>query len=90
MRGRFRSAIASLAVLMSTTAKAADLATIARSLAKEPTFRASTRGLGKGTFAALAIDRVPANVHPVAGVNFPTAETGRPPTHVEFVLGHRC
>ena len=49
-----------------------------------------TPGLGKGTFAFLSPDAVPADIHPVAEVEFPAASADARPIRARFVLGHRC
>jgi len=49
-----------------------------------------TPGLGKGTFAFLSTDAVPANVHPVAEIEFPAASENAKPIRSTFTLDHRC
>jgi hypothetical protein len=49
-----------------------------------------TPGVGKGTFALLSTDAVPADIHPVAEVEFPAASAGAKPIRAKFTLDHRC
>ena len=55
-------------------------------------FRAAigTPGLGKGTFAILDPEAVPADMHPVAEVEFPAASAEAQPIRARFVLARRC
>ena len=55
-------------------------------------FRAAigTPGLGQGTFAILDPEAVPADIHPVAEVEFPAASADARPIRARFVLDHRC
>ena len=55
-------------------------------------FRAAigTPGLGKGTFAFLTTDAVPAGIHPVAEVEFPAASADARPIRARAVLALRC
>jgi hypothetical protein len=49
-----------------------------------------TPGLGKGAFAGLAHKTVPADVHPVADIEFPNRKPGRPAVKLKVVLKQRC
>jgi hypothetical protein len=49
-----------------------------------------TPGLGRGTFVALSAGDVPADVHPVAEVEFPSKEAGGKPVRAKVVLDRRC
>jgi hypothetical protein len=49
-----------------------------------------TPGLGKGTFAFLSTDAVPANIHPIAEIEFPSASADAKPIRSKFTLDHRC
>ena len=49
-----------------------------------------TPGLGKGTFAFLTTDAVPAGIHPVAEVEFPAASADARPIRARVVLARRC
>jgi hypothetical protein len=47
-------------------------------------------GLGKGTFAFLSTDAVPADIHPIAEIEFLSAEAEAKPIRSKFTLDHRC
>jgi hypothetical protein len=49
-----------------------------------------TPGLGKGTFAILDPEAVPADIHPVAEVEFPAASADAQATRARFLLARRC
>ena len=49
-----------------------------------------TPGLGKGTFAALAHQRIPGGVHPVAEIEFPNKEVSGRPIRTRVILKERC
>jgi hypothetical protein len=50
-----------------------------------------TPGLGKGTFVTIMYDGViPADVHPVAEIEFPPAGPGKEPVRVKTTLSKRC
>jgi hypothetical protein len=49
-----------------------------------------TPGLGRGTFAALSAEAVPADAHPVADLEFPAPEPRKAPAKVRVVLAERC
>jgi hypothetical protein len=49
-----------------------------------------TWGVGRGAFAALEHERVPANVHPVAEIEYPNRTRGAPPIRAKYVLKQRC
>jgi hypothetical protein len=53
---------------------------------------AGTPGLGKGTFAALMhqVGGVPADVHPVAEIEFPNKKANSPPVKAKIILKQRC
>jgi hypothetical protein len=66
-------------------------ATLARGdSASELKTSVGTPGLGNGTFAISAYDRVPRDVHPVAEVAFPAAAAGAAPVVRKVVLEKRC
>jgi hypothetical protein len=52
--------------------------------------RVGTPGLGKGTFADLAHQTVPADLHPVAVIEFPNRDLGGPAVKLNLVLKERC
>jgi hypothetical protein len=47
-------------------------------------------GLGKGTFAFLSTDAVPADIYPIAEVEFPAASADAKPIRARVTLEHRC
>lgn len=49
-----------------------------------------SRGLGDHTFASLIHPSVPADVHPVAEIEFPSKESGGTPIKARFTLNQRC
>lgn len=49
-----------------------------------------TPGLGRGTFAALSAGRPPADVHPVADIEFPPADPRAKPIRMSVRLDSRC
>jgi hypothetical protein len=49
-----------------------------------------TPGLGKGTFAGLIHKTVPADVHPVADIEFPNRKPGGPSVRLKVILKDRC
>ena len=51
-----------------------------------------TPGLGNGTFAAIMhqVGGIPANVHPIAEIEFPNKEADGPPIKAKFILKERC
>jgi hypothetical protein len=62
-------------------------------VAKEPQdfqTMVGTPGVGKGAFAALNIDVVPKDVHPVAEFEFPNQRPRGKPIKTKVVLTHRC
>lgn len=52
--------------------------------------RLGSPGLGKGTFALLDCERVPADRHPVAEIEFPNRIAGGEPIRLRVVLRERC
>jgi hypothetical protein len=49
-----------------------------------------TPGLGKGTFASLMHETVPADVHPVAEFEFPNRKPGGPVVKLKVLIKDRC
>jgi hypothetical protein len=49
-----------------------------------------TRGLGRGTFAALSAGMVPDDLHPTAAIEFPHKDPKEPPIILRCVLKQRC
>jgi hypothetical protein len=49
-----------------------------------------TRGLGRGTFAALSAGAVPDDLHPTAIIEFAHKDPKEPPIRLRCVLKHRC
>ncbi len=49
-----------------------------------------TPGLGKGTFIMRGYQGIPEDVHPVADLEFPAKESGKPPIKLRVTLSKRC
>jgi len=49
-----------------------------------------TPGLGEGTFMSLLNTTFPPDLHPVATIQFPHRDAGKPPLTVKVVLSARC
>jgi hypothetical protein len=67
-----------------------DLPTLPLTGETELMTRIGTPGTGTGTFAALGAQCVPADVHPVAVIEFPNRDPDKPPLRTTVVLKKRC